>query len=913
MQNAKLEILVFMRFLTRVTCGLLLFTFSICQAKTIDEYIYDLKIGQSQVRIQAVEALSKTGNKKYIELLTSYLQDPDKQLRLSIIKALKNLNADEKIFIENLSDTSPEVTKEIRKTLIELLSNEEILNLLKENLVKNSNPDIRRQIAILFGEAKENKAVEVLLKALKDTDSVRFAAVSSLGAILGAIGDKSVIDELADALHDPVSEIRLEAAKSLVSLKANNKIPNVLNLLEDKDPSVKAEIPSVLDGFITKETVLYFTEGLLKDKRIAVRKYSARALGKLGDKSAAPVLFEALRDKNEEVRKEILNSLEALVDNSLIFNLCFLLRRKDIHIRTYAVKTILQLKDSRAMPSLIDQLKREKNPELRGLIQKAIVEVSDNDVLDFLIRALKDKNLSVRISVINAIEKLKAKELLSELAQSLVVEKNSKLKIAILTTIKSFGDKSALPGLHSALLSEKSIEIKLAIINVLKEFQDESSIPTLFQCLKFGDEILRLESEEMLSKLSGPKSIDYFLDASKDENIVVRSYAMKVVKEFPTGKALPMLLVAVNDKDIYIRRDAVVVLGILGDKSAIPPLIKRLKDNDEEIRAEAVKSLGQMGDPGVIESIEKSLQDKSPRVRLEAVKVLSQYPDAEVIKQLQKMLKKETDVAVKEEIIDALLKFGDTSSVPALRLMLKDDEPSIRAISAKALGELGDKSVIVDLRGLFRKEFSSEVKAQAMLALAKLGDRDMIPEFFNALSDTSKEVCSAAKQSLDLLIDNSQSSLLVGNLQSEQRATRDYCIYALERLKPKETIKDLFSIIKIVKGTLRTQLMKLIESMADESNINDFYLLVDNPSVNKDIELQLWVLKNLSKFKTKRSVEYLSETIRHENTDIRIATVETLSKIGGSEAVNIISYVANNDLSMKVRNTAKEILSSIRR
>ena len=883
----------------------LLFTLQYCFC----EYTEDLKFGTPEKRIQVIESISNKGESKYIDLLMEQLEDPDSRVRLSAIKALHKLGAKKYFekFIEALSDSDQQVCAEIRKTLIDFYD-QDTLKILKENLNKNPNPQIRQQIAVLFGEAKEKSAVDSLIKALKDNDFVRFSAVKSLGKI----GDKSASDELIKSLKDPLGDIRLQSAKSLIEMKVYRAIPYIMNLLEDSDISVKSEIEQVLNDAVCKETILYFSEGLMKDKRPVVRKYCAKALGLLGEKASAPLLFEGLKDKNKDVRQEVIKSIEKLVDNSMVFSLCLSLKENDINVRTYAVKSILNLKDPRAVPSLIDHLKKEKSPELKNLIQQTIVEISDNSILDFLINALYDKNTLVRITIIQTAGKMQAKEFLPELTRLLTTEKNTELKYVILETIKSFGDKSVVPELNKTLLKEKNDELKLAIINVLKEIGDYSSIPFLLECLKSSNEMLLMEAENLLDKLADQNSVEIFLEALQDKNIAVRTYVMKILKKYPTKRALPYMFKALSDTDVYIRRDAVVILGMIGDESIIPELVKKLKDKEEIVRLEAIKTLGKMEIKEVIDYLKPSLKDSSPAVRLETVKIISEFTTDETLSELQKVFKKESDPLVKEQIIMALKNFQQPSCVKLLKESLEDIEPSIRKSAVQSLGAIGDKTVIPELKKVFQKEINSEVKSEIMLALAKLGAKEMIPEFMNKLSDPLKEISSTAKKTLDILIEKSDGNYLVACIQSDNKDIRNYCLNALKTLKPEESVPEMFRIIKTIKGTTRTQVLNLIDNIPARKTADQFISLVDNPSTNDDTELQIWVIEHIASFNEPVVIDFLSQTIKNENTKIRTATLDALKKIGGKKAIGIIQYVSENDTSLSVRNHAKGLLATTR-
>jgi HEAT repeat protein len=446
----------------------------------------------------------------------------------------------------------------------------------------------------------------------------------------------------------------------------------------------------------------------------------------------------------------------------------------------------------------------------------------------------------------------------------------------------------------------------------LKVIGDYTSIPALLECLKIGNDILTMETEELLDRLSDANSVEYFKQAFSDKNIVVRAYAIKILKKYPVKSMLPFVLSVTRDKDTYIRRDAIEVLGTIGDLSAVDELVRALNDKEEEVRTEAVKSLSKLGDPSVVKYVIPKLRDKSANVRLETVKLLKQYGNKEILKPIIKMLSKEYELNIRIEIVEIIEKFKDKESIPILiKTATKDPEPSVRAICVRTLGVIGDNSVIEPIKKIFRDDYNTQVKIEAVRSLAKLRVKEMIPEFVKLLSSDNKELTDSIKESLDILIDESDSSYLFTCLQSENEQIKDYSISSLRKIKPKNILDDLFALVKSTKGNTRKQIMSLIDDIADDSSVPEFLNLVDNPSTNDDIELLLWIISSLGRLRSRESIEFLLLTLKHRNSGIRENTIIALGQIGDLRAKKPLEYIAENDVSMTVRNVAKTVLGNI--
>src|SRR4051812_37549869 len=81
------------------------------------------------------------------------------------------------------------------------------------------------------------------------------------------------------------------------------------------------------------------TEALQKSNNVRIRRWSAAALGNIGDRKAIPVLRKALRDPNMSVKLRAVFALEELQDPKLGQNLLPLLKDPSGGIRVNAIYT----------------------------------------------------------------------------------------------------------------------------------------------------------------------------------------------------------------------------------------------------------------------------------------------------------------------------------------------------------------------------------------------------------------------------------------------------------------------------------------------------------------------------------------------------------------------------------------------
>ena len=176
-----------------------------------------------------------------------------------------------------------------------------------------------------------------------------------------------------------------------------------------------------------------------------------------------------------------------------------------------------------------------------------------------------------------------------------------------------------------------------------------------------------------------------------------------------------------KDENTEVRRCAAVSLGEIGDKQAVPHLIKSLNDADGGMIIDSANSIAKFKDVSSIPSLKKLLTDGRPVIRITALKslmVFSDQPDVQAI--IVERLNDEAE-GVRLTAIQSVSSMKLKSAVGNLIKNLSDVNPTVRAESAKALGELGDKSAIEPLKKAAAVEDeNTEVIEAAKQAIEKL-------------------------------------------------------------------------------------------------------------------------------------------------------------------------------------------------
>jgi len=167
------------------------------------------------------------------------------------------------------------------------------------------------------------RALPVFADAVINDDSPRVRAICAQG--LGYLGDARAAVALAQALNDPVEEVRRRAAAALVIVPAK-----------------------------TAQAALEKT--VRTDTSAAVRRYAAEALGWIGDSSVVPALIDAAGDRDVDVRRYAATQLGRMGEVSALQALVKLFDDPDEDVRWAAVVAVGKLRDRKAREALAQAL-----------------------------------------------------------------------------------------------------------------------------------------------------------------------------------------------------------------------------------------------------------------------------------------------------------------------------------------------------------------------------------------------------------------------------------------------------------------------------------------------------------------------------------------------------------------------------
>jgi HEAT repeat protein len=268
----------------------------------------------------------------------------------------------------------------------------------------------------LMGEIGAVEFGEDLFAALSDTDA-QVRRVAAWAA--GRIPHFAAVDGLCQALSDPDTDVRIEAARSLTylaekvqreretSTEAIDQLSDqlsagLLQAVNDPVTSVRAEVAHALGAARLTAATPSLVAWALADEHEDVREAAADALTHMESSDTLPLLAEALSYTEPEVRTRAAELLGRIGDPAGVPHLIRSLQDSNAQVREKAGRALWELGSAGHDDVLMIHL-QSPDPRIRGSIAGLLGKVRSERALDGLAHALRDPNEFVRAAVVNAL------------------------------------------------------------------------------------------------------------------------------------------------------------------------------------------------------------------------------------------------------------------------------------------------------------------------------------------------------------------------------------------------------------------------------------------------------------------------------------------------------------------------------
>lgn len=202
------------------------------------------------------------------------------------------------------------------------------------------------------------------------------------------------------------------------------------------------------------------------------------------------------------------------------------------------------------------------------------------------------------------------------------------------------------------------------------------------------------------------------------------------------ARSEPAVALALSDENPGVRSVAAMVAGRAGLTTLTPTLRDMTKDESGFVRASAIAALVQLGvDADPTELSDMLLESSNPRLRAHAAFLIGEMGEKSALPMLRQAwmtpIRNASEIErrlVRLQVVEALVKLGDETSIDTLRAALypsRPDELEATALAVQIIGEVRDRGAIDQLIYLADdstdRVMPAEVRLAVAGALAKMG------------------------------------------------------------------------------------------------------------------------------------------------------------------------------------------------
>jgi HEAT repeat protein len=330
----------------------------------------------------------------------------------------------------------------------------------------------------------------------------------------------------------------------------------------------------------------------LSSENESTRSYAVIDLGHLNDDRAVqPLVDLLLREKSIIIRESIFKTFVQIGGMKSIEALVALLRSDEAFIRNQAI-TVLNEKGSSALEPLRKLLK-DPDKDVRKLSLDALFSFEHPESARIIVEAFNDSSINVRITAVEYIGKLEAKEYVEEVHKVLLSSENILLTCACMETLGIIGNEKTLEIIQEEFsdpdLMDPLVQFSFATaLGALGKYESLELLTNVLQ--KFGVVICK-EVVQAVQKISArikvqilPESLfNAFLKLFGEMDEMAEYAVLNLLSNFKNENIYSILLEKLNSDRRMVRLGAIEGLGKLGNSQAIIHLEELLqKEIDEE-------------------------------------------------------------------------------------------------------------------------------------------------------------------------------------------------------------------------------------------------------------------------------------------------------------------------------------------
>jgi HEAT repeat protein len=567
------------------------------------------------------------------------------------------------------------------------------------------------------------------------------------------------------------------------------------------------------------------------------RQKAAFLVAHSADERNLPLMFELLGDKDWRVRKTI---VDGLVRDA----------RPDI------------------IQGLLDALADAENAGKRNSATEALIRIGETAIEPIVSRLRAEKDIDVRLSLVNLIGDLRSREGFGILIELLEYETDINVASSIVSSLGKYRDASSLPHLMRALRTREDLWLKFHVVEALGEIGDRSALPAILPL--YAEKSLRKPVLEAVGKIADVGTVNFLLRIIADEeklNLTALRALVRIAEaskpriveqaerqliqsrfreSFPRQKVAPLIEHLHTTPKREVKAFILKFLGWTGDETALPVLLQHLDHPDtSEVAAQGLIDFGPAAIPSILSTLQNEEEDEIVGLLLRVVNAIG---GREAIPSILQFLDHDNPM-IRRLALETLGEIPDPQSMDYLLAKLDDTDISsqqaaVNSISAlvAAFPEVSGE-VLAKIRRLLQQSPSTPIKLNSLSVYVNIQGEGYHDGLLLASKDSDPVIRQKAVSLMGKFSEERFADQLVLSLADESTSVRLAAINAIVRHRPE------------------TGLEPLISSLDDN-----------------DIWIRTAAAQALGEYRHPATVEPLMRHLMHDPPPVRIAVIDALGK-----------------------------------
>lgn len=252
-------------------------------------------------------------------------------------------------------------------------------------------------------------------------------------------------------------------------------------------------------------------------------------------------LARQLSSTDEDVVYNSLKALGEIEDSSPSSQIIALAKHHNPELVALAIETLGKIGDPTNIGAIRNLYRPETNPRIKACIVTAVSKLAlpDDDILDFLTRALREEDARVRANAIEAIEKLDLPDV-TRLLLPMLKDEDNRVRANVIKALWNKDDQNKLLDVLKDMASDENPWMKASAVFVLDKVNIPGRIELLAVMAQDEHPKIRQNAREALFRLESIECIPYWLALITND----KEFTMIAGKVTRMGeKALSALLV----------------------------------------------------------------------------------------------------------------------------------------------------------------------------------------------------------------------------------------------------------------------------------------------------------------------------------------------------------------------------------